>query len=142
MHITLLLDLPVVIDGKGNYFTRGGDWVLIDQYSVLPESRKDCTAFLCKGYRYQLTSSNRIKATWEIYHESGRLRPLEETQHDILGAMPHFEILPARKYYKNKAPGTVFLLGGHPTHLAEPGHMKESRLRALSMAMRLAKGIQ
>lgn len=65
-----LISLEVVIDGIGEYLTRGGDRVRVDGAST----RND---FECTGYYVSC-------GTREGWHRSGRTHATSETRNDIV----------------------------------------------------------
>ena len=82
--------LPVIIDRKGIYQTRGGRLVMIDTVDTETTPDYPNMAFKCKGYLITKTKSGRTKYIWNIWHLSGMFRVVGEHPNDIVRKhLPH-----------------------------------------------------
>lgn len=73
--------LPIVISEPGNYLTRNGKTVEISEVKHFDD---DIMRFSCKGVLLTPTKSGRVKRDWNIWHQSGRLFAVNESQLDII----------------------------------------------------------
>ena len=80
--MTLLNDLPTIIDEAGIYRTRSGDIVRIHEVN---ESADTTTSFDAKGtIRYLKEGNVRYTNEYNIWHVSGRLLGFAIYDHDIV----------------------------------------------------------
>jgi len=73
-----IVQLPIVIDGPGEYLTRGGGHVLIHDI----DGRG---TFSCRGSFYRMYRGKYRPKDFGLWHHSGRYRPLAEHSRDIIG---------------------------------------------------------
>lgn len=85
---TTLNDLPVVIDGPGEYVTRAGARATIRE--IGPQA-PDTTSFAAKGSLWRMFRGRVRPRGLEIWHVSGRSMPLDETRNDIVGRFDGIE---------------------------------------------------
>ncbi len=74
----MLTDLPVIIDGPGDYRTRRGHKVAIFQVSDGPET------FKAKGAFYRMYRGDYRPRGFEAWHPNGRYRAYGESAEDIV----------------------------------------------------------
>ena len=75
-------NLPVIIDAPGDYLTRAGHRVIIDEIKAVTPGMYD---FNCKGtllIRHQIR--NGYKRIFQIWHASGRNVAVGESKRDIV----------------------------------------------------------
>ena len=81
--MTLLNDLPTIIDQAGTYLTRSGDTVRI--HEIKENSNPETTSFDAKGtVRYLKEGNVRYTQKFNIWHVSGRLFLFSISEHDIV----------------------------------------------------------
>lgn len=83
MTKTLLNQLPIVVSHKGEYITRDGRKVLINE--VKPQGDLGTTSFNCKGNLITVSDTGRERREYNIWHESGRSSVYSELGCDIVG---------------------------------------------------------
>jgi hypothetical protein len=76
--MTLLDMLPVIIDGPGEYLTRGGGRVTIHDV----DGRG---TFNARGSKWKMFRGKDRPRVYGIWHRSGRHMPLNEVLNDIVG---------------------------------------------------------
>jgi hypothetical protein len=81
--MTLLNELPTIIDEAGTYLTRSGDTVRI--HEVKQNSNPETTSFDANGtVRYLKDGNVRYTQKFNIWHVSGRLFLFSISEHDIV----------------------------------------------------------
>ena len=81
--MTLLNDLPTIIDQAGTYLTRSGDKVRI--HEIKENSNPETTSFDAKGtVRYLKEGNVRYTNEFNIWHVSGRASVFDINDHDII----------------------------------------------------------
>ena len=90
---TPLNELPVVVDGPGDYATRDGRRVTI--HEVKPPSRADVTSFGASGAVWKDYRGGERPRGYALWHASGRSMPLEERPSDIVGRWQEPDDAPA-----------------------------------------------
>jgi len=81
--MTLLNDLPTIIDQAGTYLTRSGDTVRI--HEIKENSNPETTSFDAKGtVRYLKEGNVRYTNEFNIWHVSGRSSVFDVNDHDII----------------------------------------------------------
>ncbi|AXK43974.1 hypothetical protein [Erythrobacter aureus] len=83
MSKPLLNTLPTVIDGPGDYKTRGGGRATI--HEVKPNGDDTTTSFDAKGSIWGMFRGRFCPRGYDIWHVSGRRNAVNECPHDIVG---------------------------------------------------------
>lgn len=84
-----LNSLPTVVEEKGEYITRNGKRVVVSYIS--PNVNPDSCSFRVKGEIIHPPVKGGIKTEirlYNIWHVSGRMYPIHESPHDIVGKWP------------------------------------------------------
>lgn len=66
-EVILLKDLPIVVDGPGDYLTRNGDRVTIDRIDTASKA-----TFQAKGSKWRMFRGKYRPKDYSIWHVSGR----------------------------------------------------------------------
>lgn len=74
---------PIIITELGNYLTRAGETVEIEDINDHLDNLS-VTRFNCRGYRIGKYPSGRVRRTWGIWHQSGIHTGVGEHPDDIV----------------------------------------------------------
>lgn len=72
---------PVIIDEPGTYRTRHG--LDVEIHDITPQGDRSTTSFNCKGHML-VPMKVRKKRVYNIWHESGAFRAVDEHPYDII----------------------------------------------------------
>lgn len=84
-----LNSLPTVVDGPGEYITRNGNRVVVTH--ITKHHDPETVSFRVKGDIIHPPVKGGIKTEirlYNIWHISGRMYPIHESPHDIVGKWP------------------------------------------------------